>query len=123
MISVPVPKDLSQIKTKVIWNLTKRQLICFGLAGLVGIPLYLFLKGFIGTEPAALLMVIVMLPFFFIAMYERDGMPAEKVLYLMIRQMIIVPGIRPNESENIIKKAERKEALESEVKRIEEKSK
>ena len=29
-ISVSVPKDLSNIKTKVAFNLTKRQLVCFG---------------------------------------------------------------------------------------------
>ena len=27
---VPVPKDLTKIKTKVAFNLTKRQLVCFG---------------------------------------------------------------------------------------------
>ena len=40
---VPVPKDLTKVKTKVAFNLTKRQLVCFGLGGLVGIPAYLFI--------------------------------------------------------------------------------
>lgn len=31
---VPVPKDLTEVKTKVAFNLTKRQLICFGGAAL-----------------------------------------------------------------------------------------
>ena len=35
-ISVAVPKNLSGIKTKVAMNLTKRQLVCFGSAGAVG---------------------------------------------------------------------------------------
>ena len=64
-ISVAVPKDLSGIKTKVIANLTKRQLICFSGAGLTGIPFYLFTKGVLGMEVAALGMVVLMLPFFF----------------------------------------------------------
>ena len=29
---VPVPKDLTKVKTKLAFNLTKRQLICFSLA-------------------------------------------------------------------------------------------
>ena len=33
MAYVPVPKDLSKVKTKVALNLTKRQIICFSLAG------------------------------------------------------------------------------------------
>ena len=35
---VPVPKDLTKVKTKVAFNLTKRQLICFSIAGVVGVP-------------------------------------------------------------------------------------
>ena len=49
-ISVAVPKNLSGIKTKVAMNLTKRQLVCFGSAGAVGIPFYIFTKGVIGTQ-------------------------------------------------------------------------
>ncbi len=37
---VPVPKDLSKVKSKVFFNLTKRQIICFGGGTLVGIPLF-----------------------------------------------------------------------------------
>ena len=65
MAYVPVPKDLSKIKTKVALNLTKRQLICFSLAGICGIPIYFLTKTGLGTDVAATLMVIVMLPFFF----------------------------------------------------------
>lgn len=43
-ISVAVPKNLSGIKTKVAMNLTKRQLICFGAAGAVGIPYKILLR-------------------------------------------------------------------------------
>ena len=98
-ISVPVPKDLSRIKTKVALNLTKRQLICFGSAGAVGIPFYIFTKDFLGTQASSLMMVALMLPFFFLAMYEKHGFPAEKILYLMVRQKFLVPGIRPYRSE------------------------
>lgn len=38
---VPVPKDLARVKTKLAFNLTKRQLICFSLGGLAGLP-YIF---------------------------------------------------------------------------------
>ena len=37
---VPVPKDLTKVKTKVAAGLTKRQLICFSLAALVGLPVF-----------------------------------------------------------------------------------
>ena len=34
MAYVPVPKDLTKVKTKVAFNLTKRQLVCFGCGAL-----------------------------------------------------------------------------------------
>lgn len=39
MAYVPIPKDLKKVKTKVAFNLTKRQLIGFTIAGLIGIPI------------------------------------------------------------------------------------
>ena len=122
-ISVAVPKNLSGIKTKVAMNLTKRQLICFGAAGAVGIPFYIFTKDIIGTQAAALIMVGVMLPFFFLAMYERDGFPAEKLLYFMIRQKMLTPGIRPYKSENLYEQLEEREKIKKEVRYLEEKAK
>ena len=121
-ISVAVPKNLSGIKTKVAMNLTKRQLICFGGAAAVGIPFYLFTKGVLGTQASALIMVALMLPFFFLAMYEKDGFPAEKILYFMLRQKILTPGIRPYKSENLYKKLEEREKLKKEVRYLEEKA-
>ena len=121
-ISVPVPKDLSGIKTKVALNLTKRQLICFSGAAIVGVPLYFFTKGIIGTQGAARLMVGVMLPFFFLAMYERDGFPAEKIVYFMIRQKFLMPGIRPYKSENLYEQLEKHEKIRKEVHYLEEKA-
>ena len=37
MAFVSVPKDLTKVKNKIIFNLTKRQLICFGIAAAVGV--------------------------------------------------------------------------------------
>ena len=121
-ISVAVPKNLSGIKTKVAMNLTKRQLVCFGSAGAVGIPFYIFTKGVIGTQASALIMVALMLPFFFLAMYEKDGFPAEKILYFMLRQKILTPGIRPYKSENLYRQWEEKERMKKEVRYLEEKA-
>lgn len=122
-ISVPVPKDLSGIKTKVALNLTKRQIICFSGAAITGVPLYFLTKGVLGTQAGALIMVGVMLPFFFLAMYERDGFPAEKLLYFMIRQKMLTLGIRPYKSENLYEQLEEREKIKKEVRYLEEKAK
>ena len=101
MAYVPVPKDLSKIKTKLAFNLTKRQLVCFSSAAAVGLPAYLFSRGSIGNSAAMFLMIGLMLPFFFLAMYERDGLPLEKVLKNIIRARFLRPGVRPYQTQNI----------------------
>ena len=121
-IAVDVPKDLSGIKTKVALNLTKRQLICFGSAAVTGVPLYLLTKGTIGTEAAAMLMITIMLPFFIFAMYEKDGMHAEEILKLMLRQKYLMPGIRRYRSENLFLRLEEEEKIRREVISLEAKA-
>lgn len=97
---VPVPKDLTKVKTKVAFNLTKRQLLCFGLGGLVGIPIYIFTRGSIGNESAVLLMIGLMMPFFLFGIYEKDGQPLEKVLINFIRVRFLRPPNRPYQTNN-----------------------
>ncbi len=58
MAYVPIPKDLKRVKTKVAFNLTKRQLIGFTLAGLVGIPVYLFMRKFVANDIAILFLLL-----------------------------------------------------------------
>ena len=94
------PSDLSRIKNKIAFGLSKRQLICFGSAALIGIPTYLFTRTVIGNSAAMFVMIIIMLPFFFIALYERDGLPFEKVARNIIRTTLIRPGPRPYKTEN-----------------------
>ena len=102
MAYVPVPKDLTKIKTKLVLNLTKRQLICFSLAAAVGLPTYFLTRGAIGSSAAVLLMIGLMLPFFFLAMFERDGQPAEKIIRNYVRAKLW-PGTRPYMTENLYK--------------------
>ena len=116
MAYVQVPKDLTRVKTKFLFNLTKRQCICFGLAALVGVPFYLLTRGVLGQTISAVCMVLIMLPLFFFAMYEKDGRPLEVLLKNMVTAKIIRPGIRPYRTENMYAAIQRqiyeKEVLE-----------
>ena len=98
---VNVPNDLSKIKTKIAFNLTRRQLICFGGAAAVGIPEYLLTRHALGGTGAMFLMIALMLPAFFMAMYERDGLPFEKVARNIIRAKFLRSGHRPYRTDNI----------------------
>ena len=120
---VPVPKDLNTVKTKVAFNLTKRQLICFSLAAAVGVPIYFLTRGILGTTGAVLLLLAAALPFFFFAMYEKDGFPAEKILLHIIRQKFLRPGIRVYRSQNLYDRIIEYDKLEKEGAWLEKKAK
>lgn len=100
MAYVQVPKDLTKVKTKVMFNLTKRQLICFGIAGVLAIPTYFLTRNTLGTTLAACVMILIALPFFLFAVYEKDGRPLEKILMNIFRQKIKRPGVRPYQTDN-----------------------
>ena len=118
MAYVPVPKDLSKVKTKVAFNLTKRQLICFAAALGAGLPLFFLLKGSAGTSLAAMAMIVVMLPCFLFAMYEKHGQPLEVIVKNIIQTQFIRPKERPYKTENLYAVLERQRNLEKEVSAI-----
>ena len=118
MAYVPVPKDLNAVKTKVLFNLTKRQLVCFGSGAAIGVPLFFLLKARLSVSAAAICMILVMLPFFLLAMYERNSQPLEKILRNIIRVCFLRPKQRPYETNNFYAVLERQERLDKEVYQI-----
>ena len=100
MAFVTVPKDLTQVKNKVILNLTRRQLICFGIAAGVGFPFYFLTRSTIGSSNAATGMVLLMLPGFLFAMYEKDGLPLDKILRNSLMTRYIRPTVRRYRTSN-----------------------
>ena len=117
MAYVPVPKDLTRVKTKVMFNLTKRQLICFGAGVLIGAPLFFLLLRPLGSSTAAMCMMLVMLPFFLLGVYEKNGQPLEKAGNI-IRASILRPRQRPYRTNNFYALLERQDKLDKEVSRI-----
>ena len=115
---VTVPKDLSRIKNKLVFNLTKRPLISFSLAGGIGIPFYLFSRSVIGGDVAAFVMIALMLPFMAFGVYEKDGQPLEKILYHMIRARFLLPRIRVYQTDNLYSALERQAKIDKEVMEI-----
>ena len=115
MAYVPVPKDLTKVKTKVAFNLTKRQLVCFGGGALIGVPLFFLLRGPVGNSAAAMCMMVVMLPFFLLAMYEKHGQHLEKIVGNMLKVAVLRPKQRPYRTRNFYAVLERQANLDKEV--------
>lgn len=115
---VTIPKDLSRVQSKVLFGLTKRQVICFGSAAIIGVPLFFLTKEALGTTTAALCMILVMLPFFLFAMYQRNGQPLEVFLGHLIENKFIRPKVRIYQTNNLYSALVRQYKLEQEVRRI-----
>ncbi len=122
MAYVTVPKDLSKIKSKMLFGLTKRQVVCFGAAALVGVPLFFLSKECLGTTTAVICMILVMLPFFLFAMYERNGQPLEVILGNLIQNKLIRPKVRIYQTNNLYSALIKQSKLEQEVRKIAGKS-
>jgi len=118
MAYVSIPKDLTVVKSKFIFGLTKRQTLCFGAAAAMGLPLFFLLRGAVQTSAAAFLMIVVMLPWFLFAMYEKHGMPLEKFLRCIISVKLTRPKIRTYQTNNLYAVTERQIQLYKEVQRI-----
>lgn len=115
MAYVPVPKDLTKVKTKVAFNLTKRQILCFTAALILGLPVFFLLKGSAGTSLAAFFMILIMLPFFLFAMYEKQGQPLEVVLKHIVQTKFIRKKERPYRTRNYYTLLIKQRKLEKEV--------
>ena len=118
MAYVPVPKDLTRVKSKFLFNLTKRQVVCFGLGALVGLPVFFLTKEAIGVSMAAALMIVIMLPFFLFARFERTGQPLEVLLKHYIQARFIRPRTRVFETENFYATLEQNTRNRREVRKI-----
>ena len=104
MAYVTVPKDLTKIKSKVMFNLTKR--------------LFFLTKDSAGTTTAALCMVLAMLPLFLLAMYEKNGQPLEVIIRQFVEVKFLRPKERPYQTNNFYTALARQERLDKEVRAI-----
>ena len=91
MAYVPVPKDLTKVKTKVMFNLTRRQLVCFTAGALVGVPLFLWLREPAGNSMAAMCMMLVMMPFFLLAI-PNDNPETVRCGYVLNSHPAVLDG-------------------------------
>lgn len=115
---ISVPRDLTRVKSKILFNLTKRQLLCFGGAALIGVPAFFLFKQTGNVSLATLGMMIIMLPMFFLGMYEKNGQPLEKIAQQFIQAKIIRPKVRPYRTDNYYAALMRQAQLQEEVESI-----
>lgn len=119
---ISVPRDLTRVKSKILFGLTKRQIVCFGTGALIGVPVYFFVRGSGNLSLAALAMIAVMLPLFFFGMYERNGQPPEVVARQFYQARFVRPKVRPYRTNNYYAALMRQADAQEEVTRIVQKA-
>ena len=72
-----------------------------GFAAGIGVPFYFLMRDTLGTSNAAAGMVLLMLPEFFFALYEKNGMHLETILTNFISARFKRPAVRRYEVENL----------------------
>ncbi len=118
MLTAEIPADITKIKHRVMFKLTKRQLVCFGGGALIGVPLFLFLKSYVDVSIATTAMMLVMMPCFAFGLYEKGGQPLEVVMRHMIETRFLRPRKRLYRTENVYSILEAQHQLKKEVRKI-----
>ena len=88
MAYVSVPRNLNAIKSKFAAGLTGSQILHILAGASIGVPLFFLTRGSLGNGPAMLILFACVAPFAFLALYEKDGQPARKWIYTILRHKI-----------------------------------
>ncbi|MCR4746410.1 MAG: PrgI family protein [Lachnospiraceae bacterium] len=115
---ITIPRDLTKVKSKILFNLTKRQLICFSVAVMIGLPTFFLVRSAADTSTSVMSMIVVMMPMFFVAMYEKNGRPLEVYMGHFIEAVFIRPRKRPYKTDNYYSALHRCAEAEKEVEKI-----
>ena len=115
---ISVPRDLTKVKSRIIFGLTKRQLICFTVAALIGVPSFFLIKSVAEVNVAVMSMMVIMMPIIFFALYEKNGRPLEVYLGHFIETVFVRPRKRPYKTDNYYSALERTARAEREVRKI-----
>ncbi len=81
---VKIPKDLNDIKEKFMFNLTKRQVFCFGVGLALGTPVFFLTRSTVGMSAAMFFMGIVAAPAIVCGLYKKNGIFFEQQVKFMI---------------------------------------
>ena len=86
-ISVAIPKEITEYEEKIMFGMSFRKIICFGLAVILGIVsyiLYVFLFK-ISMDIASYIIILQAMPLMAIGFIKKDGINFEEYIVLFLR--------------------------------------
>lgn len=101
MIEIKIPKEVRSYKETIFFGLTLRQIICLGIALSINVPMYIFLKPYIGDEIASWIIMFTGVPLFLVGFFKFNGLPFEKFALIVLKFKLFIPQKRKYKVENI----------------------
>lgn len=101
MIEIKIPKEVRSFKETIFIGLTLRQIICLGIALSINVPMYIFLKPYIGDEVASWIIMFTGVPLFLIGFFKFNGLPFEKYALIVLKFKLFIPQKRKYRVENV----------------------
>lgn len=103
MIEVEMSEDIRKYEPKAVGPFTLRQLICFGIAAIIAIPIAILLP--LRWDNKLLVACIIVVPIALCGYIKMDGMPFEVLVLRLVYMYILTPGKRKYKRENTYRTA------------------
>lgn len=119
MAYVNMTKDFSEVRKTISGlGLTKRQLVAFLLAALVGLPVFLAAKPYIGMTYAIIVMAVAAFPICFFILFKKDGLYMEVHARYWYETHFIRNTDRPYQTNNLYELMQEEKRIKKEVEAI-----
>lgn len=101
MIEVKIPKEITEYKEKLFFNLNLRQTICSALVISINVPLYIFGQDYISSDVLSWIVILVAVPIFFAGFFKYNSLNFESFLMALIKYNFIYPQLRVYKTKNM----------------------
>lgn len=101
MIEIRIPKEIRTYKEKLFFGLNMRQTLCSVLAIAINVPIYMYIRPYIGDDLAGWLIMFTAVPLFLIGYFNYNGMPFEQFIVCILRFQFLTPQKRKYKTENL----------------------
>lgn len=102
-MEIKINKEIRDYKEGMFWGLSLRQFL-FSLIGvLVSVGIYFLLRSSIGTEAITWACILGMLPCALLGFVRYNRMPAEKLLWAVIKSKLLTPSRLTYKPQNLYK--------------------
>lgn len=119
MINVKICRDIKSTESKLIFNMTSRQLLFSGLAATTSVGAFLMLRPFCSLEIIFVVIAFLCAPFVAFGFVKIYGLPFEKFLHIFLVNNLFAPKHRVYKSENFFKFEENRVYTHEDIMKLE----